>query len=50
MNKNKLTMLALIAGSLFSTQVMANSSFPQKPIKLLIPFAAGGTTDIIARI
>lgn len=28
----------------------AQSSFPSKPINIIVPFSAGGTTDILARI
>ena len=29
---------------------MAQDSFPSKPINIIVPFSAGGTTDILARI
>lgn len=41
-----LTMLALAAWSSFAA---AQSDFPTKPIKILVGFPAGGTTDLLAR-
>ncbi len=41
----------LLAGAIPSAAMaQAPSDFPSRPVKLLVPFAAGGPTDVVARI
>lgn len=49
MKRNAIKLFGLILITGISTLTQAES-WPTKPIKLVIPFAAGGTTDILGRI
>ena len=43
------TWLAASAALLAATSVHAQGAWPDKPVRLVVPFAPGGTTDMLAR-
>lgn len=45
-----ITPLALAAFAAASSQMASAQSFPSKPLRIVVPFGAGSSTDLIARI
>jgi tripartite-type tricarboxylate transporter receptor subunit TctC len=50
MQRRTLLQSALASAALLQSNTWAADTWPSRPIKYVVPFAAGGTTDILARI
>ena len=42
--------LLALAGSALAAPALAQSRYPSRPIRVIVPFAAGGIIDLVARI
>ena len=48
--RNLLTTVAAVALAAAPLGAMAQAAYPTKPITVIVPFAAGGPTDSLARV
>jgi tripartite-type tricarboxylate transporter receptor subunit TctC len=47
---SRIFMALALLGSLFALPAAAQSDYPNKPIKWIVPYPPGGTTDLLARL
>jgi len=50
MNISRRTLIALSAALALPASTLAQGAWPTKPVRIVVPFAPGGTTDILARL
>jgi tripartite-type tricarboxylate transporter receptor subunit TctC len=48
--KNSVGLLAILAVCILSTAVHGQDAWPAKPVRMIVPFAPGGPTDVAARL
>lgn len=48
--RRALLLCATASVALLGTQAQAQAAYPNKPIRMVVPFAAGGATDVLARV
>ncbi len=47
---NKFIISVLVLLGIFGSASLSAQTWPDKPIKMIVPFAAGGSADILGRI
>lgn len=50
MQRREFGRVALLGAALLLSPMANASSYPDKPVKIIVPYAPGGTTDLLARI
>src|SRR5262245_51780981 len=48
--KRRTILTAALLATLIPVAAQAQEAWPSKPIKIIVPFAAGGTSDVLARL
>ena len=49
-NRRRFLLVLLALGCTSATDVLAAENWPSRPIRMIVPYAVGGSTDTVARL